>query len=193
VPDVTANPLVEAYLPICAGWEGTLRTMYRDTLGNCTVADGLLLPTMASALVLPFQSGTMAATSDQIANEYNRVMAMPKGLRAQAYANLNSPTLAASECMNLLRAVVTSRVAELTKMLPCYASLPFSWQLALLDLAYNLGTHGLSGFPHLIAGVESGNAQECISQCNRPQLPAARNDWTRAQFAAATTPTNSDA
>lgn len=177
------NPLVEAYLPICIGWEKEELTMYRDSLGNATVADGLLLPTMAAALVLPFQMGDRPATADEIANEYKRVMAMPVGLRAEAYATKGSPRLTSSECTDLCRKVVTARVDELMRLLPCYALLPFTWQLGLLDMAYNLGTHGLLiKFPHLMAAVEGGNAVECMAQCNRPQLPAARNNWTRAQF-----------
>ena len=183
-----AAALREAYLPIAIRWEGELVTMYRDTLGNATVADGLLLPSMASALVLPFQvpvvnAPARAATADEIANEYDRVMGMPKGLVASHYANANSPRLSIAECTNLLRPVVDSRIAELTRLVIRFASLSLAWRLALLDMAYNLGTHGLLiKFPHLMLGVEAGSSPECMAQCNRPQLPDARNNWTRTQF-----------
>jgi hypothetical protein len=178
--------LREAYLPIAIGWEGELVTIYRDTLGNATVADGLLLPSMASALVLPFQVAGRAATADEIANEYDRVMGMPKGLRAQSYANSRSPRLSLAECTDLLRPVVDSRIAELTRLVQRFASLSLKWRLGILDMAYNLGTHGLlTKFPHLMLGVEAGSSVECMAQCNRPQLSDARNDWTRIQFASA--------
>lgn len=178
------NPLVQAYLPIAIHWEGEIRTMYRDNAaGGCTVGDGLLLPSMASALVLPFQVGDRAATADEICHEYDRVMGLPKGLRAQAYANANSPRLSIAECTDLLEKVVASRVEELLRLLPCYDSLPFTWQLGTLDMAYNLGTHGLLiKFPHFIDGIERGDAVTCMSQCVRPQLSKERNEWTRKQF-----------
>jgi GH24 family phage-related lysozyme (muramidase) len=184
--DEAPNALREAYLPIAIGWEGELRTIYRDTLGNATVGDGLLLPSMASALVLPFQVAGRAATADEIAHEYDRVMAIPMGLRADKYANASSPTLSIAECTDLLRTVVASRIADLTRLLPRYAGLSFAWRLALLDMAYNLGTHGLLiKFPHLVLGVEAGSSSECMAECGRPQLSAARNNWTRTQFASA--------
>jgi len=93
-----------------------------DTLGNCTVADGLLLPSMASALVLPFQKDGRAATADEVVAEYNRVMGMPKGMIAAHYANSNSPRLSLAECTDLLRPVVNSRIAELTRLVKCFAS-----------------------------------------------------------------------
>ena len=185
-PSNPQQPLIEAYLPISIGWEGEERTLYRDSLGFMSVGDGLMLPNLAPALALPFWTGARRSPPAEISAEWARVQAMPKDLRAEAYAIPGCPSLLVAEIADLLRSIVAARVADLIRLLPHFTRLSFAWRLALLDMGYNLSVPRLlKEFPHLILGVEAGSSPECMAECNRPQLSAARNYWTKTQFAGA--------
>jgi GH24 family phage-related lysozyme (muramidase) len=65
---------------------------------------------------------------------------------------------------------------------------PLPARRALLDLAYNLGVHGVSKFTHLIAACESGNWHTAAEECSTKNGRVDRNEWRSAMFLEAASP-----
>jgi GH24 family phage-related lysozyme (muramidase) len=163
-------------------FEGSIGWMYRDTVGKVTVADGLMLPDVSSAIALPFQFAGAIAEPGDIRADYLRVAQMAPGHVAGFYHCATSPTLSRDAMENLAIAKLTEFDAGLRKMLPSFDGYPECAKAALLDIAYNCGIAGFARFPHMIAAVEAGHWTLAAQESHRPQVNADRNAWTAAQL-----------
>lgn len=74
---------------------------------------------------------------------------------------------------------MAAKEGELLRALPWYATLDEVRKAALLDMAFNLGTAGLLGFPKALAAIRAGNYadahHELITSRWAAQLPARAN------------------
>jgi GH24 family phage-related lysozyme (muramidase) len=164
-------------------FEGCIPWMYRDTAGKVTVGVGLMLPDVAAAAALPFQIAGRAATVEEIAAEFARVMALGEGKAAIFYRKASSPVLVDKTIDAKLREVLEGFEAKLRAAMNGYDGFPERVKLALLDMAYNLGPGGLlKGYPRLVKAVEQGRWADAAADCERHGPDAARNSWTREQF-----------
>ena len=167
-------------------FEGCIPWMYRDSVGKVTVGVGLMLPNAASACALPFQSGTIPATPQQIEMEFARVMSLAEGRLPSFYRVAQSLELPISAIDERLNQVLTGFEATLRARLANYDKLPDGVKMALLDMTYNLGPEGLlKGYPHMLHAVETGAWAQAAAECARGGINAARNAWTRQQMLAA--------
>jgi hypothetical protein len=82
-------------------FEGRVNHMYLDSKGNVTVAVGLMIPTTAAALNLPFKRRGLGqdfpASQLEILDDYNRVKAASVGHVATYYHNAESVILEDAE------------------------------------------------------------------------------------------------
>ncbi len=178
-----ASTYLEQSLAKLEEFEGSIPWMYRDTAGKVTVGVGSMLPDAAAATRLPFVHQGIPATEAEILAEFQRVDALPMGRPALFYRAASRPELPQAEIDALLRSVLTGFEAELKSRLTAYDSFPDGVKLALLDMAYNLGPHGLlNGYPKLIKAVEAGAWAQAAANCERLGPGAARNAWTRQMF-----------
>jgi len=167
-------------------FEGCVRWMYRDSVGKVTVGVGLMLPNAAAAGALPFQTGSIAATAQQIEAEFARVNALEKGRLPSYYRATQSLELPEATIDQRLSAVLTGFEAALRARLAGYDKLPEGVKMALLDMAYNLGPEGLlKGYPKMLHALETGAWAEAAAECARGGINAARNAWTRQQMLSA--------
>jgi GH24 family phage-related lysozyme (muramidase) len=168
-------------------FEGVVPWMYLDTRGFVTVGVGEMLAAASRAQTLPFiDSNGNAVTPDVILAEYNRVLALVKGQQSGVYRADASPTLSPASIGTLLMAHVQYFDGQLSAQFANYAAFPDPAKLALLDMIYNLGPHGLFvGYPTLMGDVTNGNWNGAAAQCYRNGPSAARNQWTQQQFLAA--------
>lgn len=172
--------------------EGSIPFLYLDTRGNVTVGVGLLVPNLTTALALPLHvngmGGTQPATGQQITDDWNRVIGMRMGLAANAYESGMSVFLEPDDITAKLMNYIATEDLALYNGLTGYNSYPDPAKVALLDMGYELGTAGLlHGYPHLCAACEAGDWITASQQCHRNGPSAARNQWTVAQFIAAST------
>ncbi len=170
-------------------FEGSIPWMYLDTRGNVTVGVGLMLADAAAAQKLPFVLGAAPAPPEHIAQEFERIHAMPMGRPALFYRREGELVLDKSEIDTLLRSVLLGIEQTLREHLPQYDGFPDGVKMALLDMAYNLGPEGLlKGFPHLIEAVEAGDWASAAANCFRHGPGAARNQWTQQMFLSSVVP-----
>lgn len=171
-------------------FEGNIPYMYQDSRGNVTAGVGIMLADAEAAQALPFQidhiGGLMKATADEIASDYGRVKASHPGFLPAYYHWAGSLTLGADVIASLLRNVIVRNDTALAERFAQYDSWPAPAKLAVLDMAYNLGTAKLfSEYTHLMASLQGRYWKGCAGQCARDSSDPAfakRNDWTRQQF-----------
>ena len=168
-------------------FENSIPWMYRDENGYVTVGVGEMLTSGSKAQALAFvdAAGNPANTS-AILSDYLRVIALPPAMDANSYHTATSLVLPAATISALLTASVQDSDSALNDRFNNYAAFPDPAKLGLLDMIYNLGSHGLfSGFPSCLGYVDKTDWANAALQCHRMGISTERNLWTAAQFNAA--------
>lgn len=169
-------------------FEGRIPWMYLDSEGNVTAGVGILIPNQFAAVSMHFQVDSVAATVEEIGDDYERVKVMPIGFAAAHYRCPTSPLLPDSEMDALLRTFVVHVNQSLPAVYPKYSSWPVAAKLGILDMAYNLGIPKLRNkYPAFNRGANADppNWHTAALNCGRNTSNPAfneRNRWARNQF-----------
>ncbi|MEC4090288.1 glycoside hydrolase family protein [Pseudoalteromonas rubra] len=184
----TSSPAVRH---ICH-FEGVIDHLYLDTRGNPTIGVGFHVTCQDAftRLSLRDKRTNKPASRMQKQQEYNTLKRLPAGKTARWYAQHCTLHLPHSESMRLLEQQIAAFEHELARLISpqngyirAYQQLPNSVQLALLDLAYNLGTPNLSSrWPKLLAALKREDWRQAADECARKHVSKARNQATRQLF-----------
>lgn len=168
-------------------FEGSIPWMYRDEGGYVTIGVGEMLTSGSRAQAIAFvDSAGNPAASAAILSDYLRVLALAPGMDANSYRASSSLMLTSATITALLTASVQDSDSALSGRFASYAAFPDPAKLGLLDMIYNLGSHGLfSGFPTFMRYAENTDWANAALQCHRMGISTERNAWTAAQFNAA--------
>ena len=180
-------PTFKAIKLLIAPSEGNIAHMYVDTTGHVTVGIGNMLPSAVAACALPFIDRTTKnrATAAQITADFVAVAAQPKAKVARFYRPFTKLDLPDVEISRLFRARVDSFVQELRDSYPHYDDYPDPVQLAMLDMAFNLGTRGLTNkWPKLNKAIATEDWATAATECYRLDANAPRNAAVKALFEA---------
>lgn len=168
------------YLPYARKFEGSIPHLYLDTVGIVTVGIGHAMPKVGDALALFADSGAGKA---EISRQYNAVKSQPKNRVSAFYERLTTLRLGAAQIDRLFESDCADFIRQLDARIAGYRTMPPQAQLALLDMAFNLGVSGLTKrWPRLMAAVAARDWLVCAAECERPQLSIERNIWTRDLF-----------
>jgi GH24 family phage-related lysozyme (muramidase) len=164
-------------------WEGVYGHMYLDTKGLVTTAIGHLLRAPDDALTLPWALDGWPASPAAVREAWRLVKALPPAMHESYYASATRPRLTQEQCFDLARARLEGEFLPwLRERLPGFDSFPDGAQRAVLDVAWNYGTHGLGAthtlWPQLVAHDWKGAAETALLLSSRPL----RNEWRRARF-----------
>lgn len=160
--------------------EGITTWMYKDSKDIVTCGVGHALFTVENALVLPWNQTPVAIKCD-----YDAVKAAPGGYRASWYASLTKSRLAPEYVHQLLEADIDANIVILRKYFPYYGSYPKPAQLALADMAFNLGGHFPKAWPKLRDAVTTHDWCKAADECHRQGISQARNTRTQELFKSA--------
>ena len=173
-------------------FEGNVSHMYVDTKGFVTVGIGNMLPNAKAAQALPFINRTTrnAGTAAEIATDFERVAKQPKAKAARYYRDFTALDLPEVQINVLFQKRIDEFRGQLRRAYPKYDSYPNGAQLALLDMAFNLGAGALKNkWPKLNQAIEKLDWAAAAENCVRPDANAIRNSSTVALFkGAAATP-----
>ena len=169
--------------------EGLVQHLYLDTQKLPTVGVGCRVFGAQASLQLPWlrADGAMPLAAE-IAHDYDRVAAMAPGMRPEAYLGPGALFLDKASVDQLLQVRLDHEfLPGLRETFPAFDDgYPGPAQLAIVDMAFNLGVRGLTGgFPHLCAAVRIGDWSAAAWNCHRKTCRESRNEWTRDQFLAA--------
>jgi len=160
-------------------WEGVVPHLYLDTVGIPTCGVGFSVPTEAELVKLPWSPSVETAIED-----YRRVRMQPKGLAASSY----EPFCNARLSMEAMQMVFDEKIEAVREQLQDDWQLdmqPVPVQIALVDMAYNLGVAGLGKFVKLKAAVARRDWVTAAAESSRRGVQQPRNDATRELFLAA--------
>lgn len=181
------QPYVLVLLDKLPEFEGAIPWMYNDTVGNVTVAEGLLIPDVPSALALPFQfSGAIAEPGD-IRADFLRVQKMKPGMAPGFYHCPTSVVLTHDYMRELALRTLIRFDGFLRSEFPSLDSYPDVVKPAMLDLIYNLGPGRLQTFHQWRDAVLTQNWARAAATCHRRGIQESRNTWAAAQFLAGAT------
>jgi len=176
---------VADYFDDLVAHEGCVPWMYCDSRGFVTVGIGNLVSSPAIAATLPFRhvNGEGALPTER-ETAWARVNDAYKPNRsAAAYREVTDLRLS----QDFMRDLVASRLAGefipgIQRLCPGFDTMPLPARRALVDMAYNLGVHGLAMFPHMLAAVNAGDWEMAANQCHRSTCRDTRNAWTAQMF-----------
>jgi GH24 family phage-related lysozyme (muramidase) len=173
------------FLPQLRINEGCFATMYSDTKGNVTCGVGFLLQSAQTACGYPWYIPGLVtpATAQEIAAEWNRVKAMQPGQLPHFYAIETALQLRQDSIDAHTMTLLDTLDDGLTAGIPNFEELPDEWKMALADMGWNLGLHGLlNGYPRMLAAIEAGDGATAATECHRNGISDARNQWCALQF-----------
>ncbi len=181
------NELAARTRKLIKAGEGSIPHMYLDTVGKVTIGVGNMLRNAEAATRLPFivkETGDKAS-EDEIISEYERVAKLKPGLTARSYKQHTKLVLTAEAIDALLDKRLSRFKSRLRKDFAGFDSFPAEAQLGLIDMAFNLGNHGLvSKFPSFTKAARSQDWKLCARECKRKQVQKSRNSEVRALFLA---------
>lgn len=163
--------------------EGSTTWMYLCPGGKVTIGVGHALPRLADAMELPFMAAGLLADAKQIEHDYNVIANMPPGRTAWSYRPYSPCRLPQQTVDEMLNADVAEFVEALNSMFAHFADMPANVQLGLLDMAFNLGIHGLARkFPKFVAAIKAGDWRTASIECHRHGISVERNGETARLF-----------
>lgn len=166
--------------------EGCTTWLYCDSRGYATVGIGNLVASPDACKGHPWQhqpSGAAALPGEAETLWSKVVDAYNPTFSAEAYRGCSDLSLS----QDYVRGLVASRLTNdfipgIIRICPGFDSMPLPARRALVDMAYNLGVHGLGMFPHMLAAVNAGDWEMAASQCHRSTCRESRNAWTATMF-----------
>ncbi|MCF2858464.1 pesticin C-terminus-like muramidase [Pseudoalteromonas sp. SMS1] len=172
-------------------YEGVIAHLYLDTRGNVTVGAGFLVgdEKALTKMTMRDKSTKKAASRAQKAQEFKAIAKLPEGRLASWYDQHCHLYLPHEECLKLLEKKIAEFEHELEVLFSTqngyipFKKMPSNVQLALLDMAYNLGTTNLSrAWPKLLSAIRAENWTMAAKECRRKHVSTARNQATAKLF-----------
>ena len=176
----SARELIEPF-------EGRVSHIYLDIQGYVTVGIGFMLPTAQQALPLDWKWRDPATFGEpnevDISDEWARVSRARPGMMPGSYHSMTSMDLNDGDIDRLFNRTVDKMVARLVAIYPEYSKWPMPAQLAVLDMAWNLGPNALPlNWPKLSAALRRRDWQEAALHSHRSQSHARRNEAIQGLF-----------
>ncbi|MFV0624967.1 hypothetical protein ACBY01_13295 [Sphingomonas sp. ac-8] len=165
--------------------EGFIAHFYLDTVSQVTVGYGTMLPNAAStaSIEMLVARTQKIATAKEKADEWQAIRALSaagsaNNLTAQAFQRHASLIMLRGEAERLFDLKLNGFLTMLRANYPGFDKFPEDAQVAMLDMAYNLGNRIHTVFRNFTRAVNQRGGPDWVAvakQSNRPQLSAQRN------------------
>ena len=165
--------------------EGSIPHMYLDTVSKVTVGVGNMIPTAAAAEGLTFvrRDNGAPASAAEIRQDYESVAKQQKANLASSYKKFTQLDMPEDAIDTLLDARIDEFETGLRRSFPDFDNYPDKAQMGLMDMAFNLGNHGLvSKFPTFTNAAKEKDWLRCAEECRRTGISDARNAETKKLF-----------
>lgn len=157
-------------------FEGAVPHLYLDTRGNVTAGVGFLVFDEATLGRLPWRPSVQDAIAD-----FHHVRIAEKGHAASFYKPMCKARLNEIDMRRLFDLHVTAFRKQID---PAWHlnNWPECAQIALVDMAFNLGAGGLAKYRKLHVAVFARQWAVAAAECTRNGVGVARNEATRQLF-----------
>ena len=176
------TPNLKIWQPHFEEVEGRINHFYLDGDDNVTIGIGCMIT--APTLLSMFHKGDgLPATLAEIISDYNAIKAMRGGSIPQVYNCVARLFITESLIDSLFLERLAQSIGQIEVEGIDLENAPDSAALAIVDMAFNLGTHGLiKKFPKFLNAFKNHDWHICALECKREGIQTSRNDWTRAIF-----------
>jgi GH24 family phage-related lysozyme (muramidase) len=166
--------------------EGCTTWLYCDVRGFVTIGVGNLVSTADACVALPLEhkASGVVATEYEKRDSYAKIVgAFDKNESAMFYLDKSDLRLPLGYVQRLVGSRLTGVfIPGIMRLCPGFDTFPGPARRALVDMAYNLGVHGLGMFPHMLAACNAGDWDMAAAQCHRSSCRDTRNVWTAQMF-----------
>jgi GH24 family phage-related lysozyme (muramidase) len=161
--------------------------MYLDSANppNVTAGKGHLIAGVSEAQKLGFLIGDRPATSAEVAADFARVAAAPRGHTAAFYQQFSQCRLSSERIDAILADDIASHEAAIRAKLPAFDSWPESVQEAVFDIGFNCGLVELLKFHHMLDAINARDWEAAAASSHRHGISQERNDEIADLFRAA--------
>lgn len=159
-------------------FEGVIPHLYLDTVGIPTCGVGFAVRSEAELAQFQWTPSLSEAVAD-----YRIICRQPSGLPASLYKRHTKARLSDESIRNTFEIIIASVRRQLKNW--NLDTQPVPVQLALVDMAYNLGVAGLGKYVKMRAAVEARDWARAADECSRRGVQQPRNEATRELFLAA--------
>jgi GH24 family phage-related lysozyme (muramidase) len=185
-----------AFVSFQSHFEGVCAWPYLDVKGLATVAVGLLIDPVETALGLPWVIGEYAAIESEVRQQWAALKAQPAARLASYYLPFTTIRLTPAGIQQVTLAKAAEMEIILRTYFPGYDNAPADAQLGLLSMAWALGPAFSPRWPMFTAAFRKGDWATCADQCalstaGNPGV-APRNVACRKLFEAAVTAPDDD-
>ena len=166
-------------------WEACRPHMYVDHRGFVATGAGHTLPTVYSAIALPWRhrASGVSATAAEIRRAFGRVRALGPRQKTLSYRLASDLVLPAGVAGDLAIARIERDVLPgLRRLCPDFDRYPLPARRALVDMAFDLGPAALSRFRNLITACAARDFPTAANHCHRHGGRETRNAATRLLF-----------
>jgi GH24 family phage-related lysozyme (muramidase) len=166
-------------------WEACRPHMYVDRRGFVATGAGHTLPTVDTAIALPWRhrASGPSATAAEIGRAFVRVRALGPRQRTLSYRLASDLVLPPGVAGDLaIRRVDRNVLPGLRRLFPNFDRYPLPARRALIDMAFDLGLAALSRFRNLITACATGDFATAANHCHRRGGRDTRNAATRLLF-----------
>jgi len=175
-------------------YEGYIKHLYIDTLGNVTVGVGHLLPNknFVSGITLYKSQGkvlTQPATLQEKMDEYEKVRKLPWGrtITAKSFKKHTTLVMKPSDIDFLTNKHIDNFYINLKNIITIengypnkFDNLKSNLQLALFDMIFNLGAPKfVSKFPKFHTAFKASDYKKMAKESHRSDIDNDRNDYVR--------------
>ena len=178
------TPNLKTWQPHFEEVEGRVNHFYLDGADIVTIGIGCQVFDLLT-LTMFHKDGTVTASRSEIMSDYNAVKSMRAGAVPAVYGAVCRLLITESAIDQLFDARLMACIREVELEGLDLENTPDSAVLAVVDMAFNLGTYGLiSKFPKFINAFKNHDWHTCALECKREGIQASRNEWTREIFEA---------
>ena len=170
------------YFKHFAEYEGNVDHMYLDGAGLVTIGVGCLIMDPTTVPLVNRETNLLATRAEAF-SDYNAVKALPGDRAASYYGKVCRTYLPDAAIRRLFDARLADFIRRINDAVTPLERLPEQVQLAVVDMAFNLGVSGLAHkFPRFMNALRAGDWHGCSLECRRVGISNDRNEWTRRQF-----------
>lgn len=166
-------------------YEGEVHHLYLDSHGRPTIGVNFHFHNRNDFAKLELRElrSKRSASRETKLQEYDKISKLPAGYVANFYSSFCTLYIPHTEIQRVLALTLNRLRHELAQHYTDYDNMPQSAQLAILDLAYQLGLAALpSQFPELDQAIAKEQWHKASQLCARKQVSQARNDKTKQLF-----------
>lgn len=163
--------------------EGRVNHLYLDSRGVVTVGIGCRVYDPVDVYLFNKSDHKPAELSDK-RKDFQKVHSMRAGLAMSEYDEICDTYMAEVEVDRLFWEKLLGFLKDLNASgFPKLDEYPRLSQLALVDMTYTLGVHGLvTKFPEFVKAFKRRDWARCEAECERNGISESRNNWAASTF-----------